>query len=95
MPRANKIAAGLRVELSRQLRELKPPTTRPGGPVEYQALACRQADETWLPQTVYYVADRECAWWHVSSFIWADSATASALRICPIVTMLPTRYFVR
>lgn len=75
-------------------RELKPPTRRPSGPVEFSSKACRLADDTWLPMTVYYVADRECAWWHVGNFQWHLGETARTLQICPIVTYLPSRYFV-
>jgi len=65
-------------------------------PVEFKSQACRTADETGLPMTVYYVRDRECAWFQVAHNYWGeDHAPKAGLTAQGIVTFLPSTYFRR
>lgn len=67
-------------------------------PVAYKTLACQQSEVSSLPQTVYHVTEPDgCAWFHASISWWGDDNTTKHPDwvIQPLVTYLPSRYFVR
>lgn len=84
--------------MSKKTRTQNPAEVELTAPVAYRAEACRAADESWLPQTVYFVVDREnCKWFQIGNEFFPESRTVidGGLHVAGLVTMLPTRYFVR
>ena len=62
-------------------------------PVSYRSDACRLADESWLPMTVYATSDPDMRWCIVEAT--NPRPVAPPYSALPIVTILPNRYFVR
>jgi len=88
------------VKRLKRTRQLEADTER-SIPVTIKAQACRQADATWLPQTIFRVVERDgCGYFHVSNCYWRESSVAQTIiaeggGVAPMQTYLPSRYFVR
>lgn len=75
-------------------RKANPAESELVAPVTYRAEACRMADASWLPMTVYRVVDGDgCAWFQVGNIYYPESKSAIGMHIAPLVTFLPSRYF--